>query len=92
MDNSFMGYVIGLAVGIVIGMPGSSEIVTKMNTDFRAAARAGTVTPEMHCRALGDFQDKLNEAYADRHKGKSPAPRFAFTPDDCVKAVRPPQP
>ena len=92
MDNGFMWYFIGLSIGIVIGMPSGSDIVTKMNADFRAAARTGAVTPETNCQALIDLQGKLNDQYQRRADDGAAPSRFSLTMDDCLKAARAPQP
>ena len=92
MDNGFFWYFIGLAVGIAIGAPGASEIVTKMNAEFRDAARGGAVTAEQNCRALADLQDSLNEKYV-RRAGDGVAPsHFAFSMADCLKNTQAPRP
>lgn len=82
-------YFMGLAIGIVIGMPAGSEIVTRMDRDHRDAAAAGNVSPAQHCRALLSLNGDLNEQYKKR-AGRDVAPsRFEMTQDQCVKMLTP---
>ncbi|MBU0800782.1 MAG: hypothetical protein KKA05_07230 [Alphaproteobacteria bacterium] len=92
MSDGIMWYVIGMSVGIAIGMPTSGELVTKMDSDFRAAAKTGAVTPEMNCAALIALQTELNEAYKDRAGDNVVAAHFELTPEACRTALNAPAP
>jgi hypothetical protein len=86
MSDGFKWYFIGLSLGMVIGMPSSSDLQTTMDRDFRDAAAAGTVTPAQHCRMLVKLQDDLNKAYARRADDKASVPHYTMTIADCVAA------
>jgi protein-disulfide isomerase len=92
MSDGLMWYVIGMSVGIAIGIPSSSELVTTMDSDFRAAAKTGMVTTDMNCAALIALQEQLNEAYKNRADDNVVAAHFDLTPKACRAALSTPAP
>lgn len=67
-SDGLMWYMIGMALGVVIGMPGTHDLVTKLDRDFRDAAGEGRVSAEDHCAQLQSLNDRLNEYYAKHNK------------------------